>query len=203
MFYKRGILSGCVSTAVVMALIATTALTFSELGLKTPVCPAWNWFSYLTVIVTASVVIALTVQSIGCLTNEKYRLQAIESLPKSEAVIYSVILPRTGREKCRYALLSATAGVSEEIVFRGLPVFLLKILFPALPIYWILFIQAALFGVAHNYQGLKGILTTGAMGLALGALYVAFDSLFPCMAVHFIADVSQAPLLKDNNNLKI
>jgi uncharacterized protein len=80
-----------------------------------------------------------------------------------------------------------TAAFGEEIVFRG---FLLNRA-AGLPIGnpdWVLMViagQALLFGLAHAYQGLGGVIVTGVLGLALGVLtYAANGDLWPAIIVH-------------------
>lgn len=80
-----------------------------------------------------------------------------------------------------------TAALGEEIVFRG---FLLNRA-AGLDVNvqdWVLIVvvgQAVLFGLAHAYQGVGGVILTGALGLALGILtYVAQGDLWPAIMVH-------------------
>lgn len=80
-----------------------------------------------------------------------------------------------------------TAAFGEEIVFRG---FLLNRM-AALDIGnenwpWIaVLLQAALFGLAHAYQGIGGVIVTGALGAVLGGLTIAANGdLWPAILVH-------------------
>lgn len=99
-----------------------------------------------------------------------------------ETELVHAIMPATGRERSAFALLTAAAGWSEEVVFRGfLPVFLMpwfgSYLLAALPV-------NAAFGIVHGYQGPLGMARAGAMGLVL-ALGVAWTgSLWPSILAH-------------------
>jgi membrane protease YdiL (CAAX protease family) len=99
------------------------------------------------------------------------------------------LLPRTAREKLLFAGVSVTAGITEELIYRG---FLLRYL-AAGP--WGLSAVAALavsslaFGVAHAGQGAKGMLATGVVGLLLGGLYLASGSLLLPILLHTLIDL--------------
>lgn len=81
----------------------------------------------------------------------------------------------------------STAAFGEEIVFRGFLLNRAAGLDVAIQD-WVLYViagQALLFGLAHAYQGLGGIIVTGILGLALGVLtYVAQGNLWPAIIVH-------------------
>lgn len=63
------------------------------------------------------------------------------------------------------------AGFGEEWVFRGYPLTRLAALGPCAQ--WVgLLASSVLFGWAHDYQGPAGMLLTGAVGFALGAVYL-------------------------------
>ncbi|WP_164843928.1 CPBP family intramembrane glutamic endopeptidase [Croceicoccus ponticola] len=76
-------------------------------------------------------------------------------------------------------------GVVEEIVFRGHVIGWGRKVFGeqvALPL---AIVSACVFGIAHMYQGWSGVLSTGAIGLIFGLLYVACGCrLLPCIAAH-------------------
>jgi hypothetical protein len=83
--------------------------------------------------------------------------------------------------------LSVTAGLAEELVFRG---FLIEFLGGWCGNLWVaVVLSSILFGLLHGYQGLSGVLRTGFLGLGLAALYVWRDSLLPVMVAHFAYDV--------------
>lgn len=78
------------------------------------------------------------------------------------------LLPRSGTERLLWVAVSCTAGLCEEIVYRGYLQRQLGRLTGYLPLGVIL--QAVAFGVSHGYQGYASMLTTGAYGLTLGVL---------------------------------
>ena len=97
------------------------------------------------------------------------------------------IMPETGREKGVFTVLSATAGFSEEVVFRAwLPAFLMpwtgSYLAGALPV-------AGVFGFLHAYQGRHGIGRTTAIGVVMAAGVAWTGSLWPSILAHAALDL--------------
>jgi len=102
------------------------------------------------------------------------------------------LLPRTRREWPHFSLLALTAGVCEELLFRG---FLVWVLGHALGSPWaVMGAQAVLFGLAHAYQGPRGMLLTGALGAFLGAVVWVTGSLWAAMVIHALMDLNAGDL---------
>jgi len=99
------------------------------------------------------------------------------------------MLPKTIGQRVTFFFIAVTAGVCEEIIFRGATTYLLLNIGVELPIWAIGVIGAVLFGLAHWYQGLSGIVTTGLIGYAMFNLYVQTGSLLVPMLLHFLIDV--------------
>lgn len=98
------------------------------------------------------------------------------------------LLPRDRGELGHAALLSITAGVTEELFFRlALPLLLALVLGDAL----VAFVVATLlFGVAHRYQGWIGVVATSVVGALFSALYLATGSLWAAMVFHALIDLN-------------
>jgi membrane protease YdiL (CAAX protease family) len=98
------------------------------------------------------------------------------------------LLPRNGAEIAHGALLSANAGLVEELFFRlYLPLLLVGIgLGPVAA-----FVAAGLiFGLAHLYQGWVGVLATTALGALLTAAYLVTQSLWVPILLHIVIDLN-------------
>lgn len=99
------------------------------------------------------------------------------------------MLPRTSQERGLWILLSLTAGLCEELLYRGfIPAYLMYI-FPGVNFVFAIIIAAALFGIGHIYQKLAGVLGTSLMGLVFGLLYFFTGSLSLSMIVHALFDM--------------
>ena len=98
------------------------------------------------------------------------------------------ILPRNRAELLPAALLSVTAGVTEEVAFRlWLPLLLVLLTGNA-----VLAFAAAtlLFGALHAYQGWAGVLATTALGGVLAAVYLVTGLLWLVVALHVLIDLN-------------
>lgn len=90
-------------------------------------------------------------------------------------------------------LMGACAGPAEEWVFRGIGLAVLEAAWglPAAAV-----AVSVVFGLAHAYQGLKGIAMTTAIGAgAFLPLVLALDSLFAAMVAHSIWDLVMITLI--------
>ena len=96
------------------------------------------------------------------------------------------ILPHTGLEYTVWLLLALTAGICEEMIFRGY----LQRQFTAYSGNAAagIVLQGIVFGVAHAYQGSTQILIISVYGCMFGSLAYWRKSLRPGMAAHFIQD---------------
>jgi CAAX protease family protein len=96
------------------------------------------------------------------------------------------LLPHGRTEIALWLLLSLSAGICEEIVFRG---YLLRqfTAFSRNPTLGIV-AQALLFGAAHGYQGWKYMLVIAVYGCLFGWLASWRRSLRPGMIAHFLQD---------------
>lgn len=88
------------------------------------------------------------------------------------------------------AIAWTTAAFGEELLFRGFLQGRLQKLFGGRRGAGLLaaLVQAALFGLAHAYQGATGILVTASLGLVLGLLYLRTKSLWPLVIAHGLID---------------
>ena len=97
------------------------------------------------------------------------------------------ILPQAPREVAIFFALALTAGICEEFLYRGFAMAAFSR--AGLPGWATVAISAALFGLAHLYQGRGGFLSTMILGLLFGGVRLACYSLIPVMAWHTAVDV--------------
>lgn len=98
------------------------------------------------------------------------------------------MLPTHSTDRRAWFALSATAGITEEIMYRGLILLVLTALLPTGPNPLIYVTAVLIFALAHIYQGWAGILSTGILGAVFLALYIATGSVLPGILLHFLAD---------------
>lgn len=99
------------------------------------------------------------------------------------------MLPQRVDERRWFGLVAVTAGVCEEILFRGFLMAYLTALVPGMPVWAALAVSSAVFGMAHLYQGWSGVLTTGLVGAVMGFMFVTFDSLTVPIVLHALVDL--------------
>jgi len=103
-------------------------------------------------------------------------------------------LPQNDEDLASFYRVSVTAGIVEEIVFRG---FVLWYLTFFMPIWPAVLVSSVAFGLVHGYQGLGGIMRTGLVGLAFGALFVFSGSIWLPIIGHILVDVLQGRQLRE------
>lgn len=101
----------------------------------------------------------------------------------------AALLPVTPRERWVYAAVAVSAGICEEILFRGYLMFYLGRYLPGVYPVLIAGLAAVVFGLGHAYQGWKGVLQTGLLGWGLGIIYWVSGSLIPGMVFHALVDL--------------
>lgn len=122
-----------------------------------------------------------------------YRSRQVMRDPRRQEVFrrafdrVGVILPHSHQELRSFMAVAFTAGVCEEILYRG---FLIWYLFWLVGLWPALVVSSLLFGLAHTYQGWRGIVLTGLIGLLEAMFYVLTASLWVPMLLHVAIDVN-------------
>ena len=84
-------------------------------------------------------------------------------------------------------LVALSAGLCEEVVFRA---WLLDVLHQiGLAGLTLVVVASVVFGLAHIYQGVLGIVVTGGLGLVFCGLYFASGTLWLPIVIHAIIDL--------------
>jgi len=99
------------------------------------------------------------------------------------------LLPKTTVQRAVFVVVCLTAGIAEEWIYRG---FVLHFLVSALPSVngWLLVVAAAaMFGIAHAYQGRVGTILTGVLGFVFSLFYIGTGSLLLSMFLHALVDL--------------
>jgi len=105
----------------------------------------------------------------------------------TEAPIMRELIPVTAQERVLFVGVSLTAGICEEIIFRG---FLIHVLHGATGSLLIaLLLSSGAFGVSHAYQQPAGALRATLLGLLLALPLVIDGSVVPAMVGHAVIDV--------------
>ncbi|HEX4303322.1 MAG TPA: CPBP family intramembrane glutamic endopeptidase [Rhizomicrobium sp.] len=96
------------------------------------------------------------------------------------------ILPRTRAERNVFFLVAITAGIWEELLYRG---FLFWFLAPYAGALGAAALSTVMFGLGHIYQGWRGALRATAVGLLFAVGYAVSGSLWWLIWAHALVDI--------------
>lgn len=188
-----------VSTALVFLAVWITPITFYDIGFRRIHFNANNRLLLIaTLLVCGLLTVLFLYQIFAFILSASYRNSTASSLQQrrqSGGLYQKVVdnlIPRTRKEKRWYGMTALAAGFCEEVVFRGFLFYLLSTVFPRISSYLMVILVGLLFGLAHFYQGIKGILKTALLGALFGLLFVETNSLILCIILHFLFDFSSA-----------
>ncbi len=95
-------------------------------------------------------------------------------------------LPKTQKEFYWFKWLSLSAGICEEILYRGFLMWFIGSYFGVLPA---ILLSSVAFGIAHSYQGFGNAAQTAIIGLWMAILFWLTGSIWVPMIAHFLVDV--------------
>ena len=162
----------------VLVLWMATGRSWAELGLG--LGNDWRFWTVLAVAVALGV---------GSLLQERGLASRPEAMDSVRSQLESLrdFLPQTRGELAWFSRLSITAGICEEVIYRG---FLIWLLTPLWGLWPAVLGSSLIFGLGHTYQGPKGVLKTTVVGLVVAALYVFSGSLLGPILLHAAMDLS-------------
>lgn len=102
------------------------------------------------------------------------------------------LAPRSPGEFRVFSLVAVTAGICEEILYRGV---LMAVLVPAIGLWPTVGLTSVIFGLGHIYQGLKGIVKTTLVGLVMALLTVFSGSLWVAILLHVVVDLTSGRMM--------
>ena len=180
-------------------VMAFSDITFADIGFS---LPSFQLNPVVTIIILTAAFLwsaFFIYMIIAYMVSAKHRQRRNEVLVKKatgndyyDLVIAKVMTPRTKKEKRWWLPLSISAGVCEEIIFRGAFVFLVSRIFPDLSVYLVFLVVVILFGLGHFYQGTKGFIISTLVGAFFTLIYIASGSLIFVIAIHFLTDFANA-----------
>lgn len=184
-YYKRFLISWwLVSLSVPAVLILSPGLHSADLGLTLP--------SGRYVVPAGAVACAFVAYLAVAGQRVARMIRAGEVFPARHAI--AAALPGTPYERRLAAAVAVTAGIVEEVYFRGLLV-AAGVGILGLPMLAAAGLSLLLFAVGHLYQGPRGVVGTGIIGAILTALYLATGSLLLPMIVHALVDINALLLI--------
>jgi len=185
-FYRETMLVEWVFLAALLAAWMILDRPIAGLGFSTTIGPGfWVGFAFVTLL-TGHLLYAW-----------RWVTKATPAKKVEQAKLLGEIdryLPHTGRELRSFFGVSITAGIVEEIVYRG---FVLWYLTHIMPLWLAVSVSSVLFGLAHSYQGRDALLRVTLIGLGFGTLYVVTGSIWLPIIAHISIDVLQGRTLHE------
>jgi membrane protease YdiL (CAAX protease family) len=179
-FYRKVIVEEWIVVLVLVVAWFALGRGPAELGLI-PRAGLWAWLGYAVAALICLLLVIQTRSLIGNTAGLEAQRDAIGSL--------LILMPHDERERRAFDLVSLTAGVCEELLFRGFLTAYLMAAFGA-PLWAAIVISSLAFGFAHLYQGPRGMLRVGVIGLIWGILYGLTGSLYAPMVAHAVMDMT-------------
>ena len=128
------------------------------------------------------------------LLGEHYEIEFITTVPEGVDERFGDVEANPAMFLLWLAIVWTAAAFGEEMFFRGYLVTRLSALFRPTPVGPILaiIIAALIFGVGHiYYQGLRGFVITGAIGIAFGGVFLLLKrNLWPLILLHGLMDTA-------------
>lgn len=181
-YHARGIAAQWMLAAIVAALWITHHRPLAQLLLV----PRPTWGLAGVMIGTVGIVIAVQRQMAKLANDAELVARIHDRLAPAGR-----LLPAHSKEWPLFALFAVTAGICEELLFRG---FLQWVLLSYVGLWPSVVLQVAIFGIAHAYQGGAGMLRTGFVGAFLTVVVLLSGSLYPAMVLHALMDLQAGRL---------
>jgi len=194
-WYRQSMLWSWIPALVIIVVIVADGYSLKSLGFKTNISSksAVNeWVVYATLLSVLAYICYNVYYLIILKINVEKRKGYAEQIPAE----LRYILPVTNEEKNGWRVLAVTAGITEEIQYRGYLFFAIPLLFPMVSVWIVLLISSAVFGLGHIYQGKEAFKPVLA-GLYFGFLYIILGSIIPIIVLHILQDLVVVNLLDE------
>jgi CAAX protease family protein len=165
-------------TAVIVGLWLRAGRPWSALGLLPPT----GWRLGVAVALVAALLWLIRVQ----LTAVARLDAAKRARTRTRSAALGPIIPHTRAEHAWFRPLAVTAGICEELIYRGFLVWALR---PWLGLWGAASASVVSFGFAHAYQGRRHALNAGITGGVLAVIAIVTGSVVPGMILHALVDL--------------
>ncbi len=182
-FYRKTLVWQWVLTAILLAWWLLAGGT-AEAGGLLPAAEGRQWW-------VVGLGLAMTVFLVLQMRTVVRSPEQLEQMHRKMGEL-SGLAPQSPAEDRAFVAVSVTAGICEEILYRGL---LLAVLSVSMGTWPAVLLSSVIFGLGHAYQGWTGFLRTGAVGLVLAALLVFTGSLYVPMLVHAVLDITSGRMM--------
>ncbi|MCL1987629.1 MAG: CPBP family intramembrane metalloprotease [Firmicutes bacterium] len=177
--YDLAFLWGPAVAVLIMAFIGN--ISFADLGFRWISFDYDNWITMVILVLCGLALLYFLRPFVAFLRKNREKKPTDSTTEQSPQ---EIALEK--REKKQFALLNFSSAICEELVFRGFLAFLLQAIFHNIPFLVVILVAGLLFGFAHIYQGLEGIIETAIFGIMQMSLLLVTGSLILPLVLHFI-----------------
>lgn len=182
MIYRNNSLFLWTATLLVLIVWISSGRTLPALGIKKIVpdaSPYWTYFILAFLVFYIADIIR------GVVTEEA-RKNTIKKWKK-----HTPFMPSNWNEFFWFIGVALTAGICEEVIFRG---YMINYMLTAFKSYSIavplsVTLPAVIFGVSHAYQGEKAVLKVVVMAILFGFVFILTGSILLLIALHTLVDL--------------
>jgi uncharacterized protein len=188
--YRRGIVGAWAAVIVVASVVPSNALLIiPRRHADVPWLNSQPLAQAAILTIIALLVTWIFRPSIQCMLQKNIRKMYLSAY---QASTIRFLLPVSRQERAWWILLSITAGVCEEVLYRG---FLLHYLCghlaggPAFGLMSAWLLSSLIFGLGHFYQGRLGMIQTTVAGMVFGMLAILSGNLALPILLHTLLDL--------------
>ena len=168
-------------TIAIMAIWLWAERPLAQLGfrheLDLPTIVAWGAAGVFILFSASQLLLVMTHE--GSRTKLAQQLSEVGELT-------SLLMPRTGQEYRRSMGVSITAGIAEEIIFRGYLIWVFSLFIHP----WIAgALSVCVFVFLHRYQSKAGLIQVALFAVVSTVMILASGSLWPVIVMHVLVDM--------------
>lgn len=194
-WYKASIIWSWIPSLIIIPILLLSGHSLKELGFVLPSAHINNTPPTLFYIALCMSALYFA-YNMYCMVS--FRISESVRAHHSQKISYLIksILPVTAKEKQMWVLLSITAGITEEILYRGYLFFVLFLMFGKIHPALVIGASSLLFAIGHIYQG-KEVIKPALAGLFLCLIFYFTGSLYVVIILHIFQDLVAKDLLKE------
>ena len=149
-----------------------------------PIFPVTGWKAYLSISIFIALCIYIRYIISSIHKNKEVRAHILERFKEDDSV--NEMLPDSRNEFLLFILLSVSAGICEELIYRW---YLYN--FIELQTNWMIavIVSSFIFGIAHIYLGWRHVFKTSLIGVLLCGTYLFFESITVAIIIHILINV--------------
>ncbi|MGA7853174.1 MAG: CPBP family intramembrane glutamic endopeptidase [Candidatus Acidiferrales bacterium] len=196
-YYRTMVIVGWLTSVIALVAVGWRAiLTFSRDSANVSWLPQHSGSRTFVAGVLAGLLLVIALSAL-----QARRSAAIQEKMEKALLQFSFILPLTGAERTWWIFVCLTAGITEEILYRG---FLIHYFFSA-PFHAALavavLVSCVIFGAGHLSQGIAGVIFSAILALILSAIFLMTGNLLLPMILHALIDLRILLILRPQPQL--